>query len=56
MRTLLHSIEEIPERLRKICDNREDLFKKLDGYIGGRPINKILFVASGTSYNAAFTT
>lgn len=56
MRTLLESIKEIPERLEMICNNREDLHKKLEAYIENKEVSKIVIVASGTSYNAAFTT
>ncbi len=56
MRTLLKSIEEIPGKLKNVCDNREVIFDKLKAYVGERSIKKILIIASGTSYNAAFTT
>lgn len=56
MRTLLKSIEEIPEKLKNIGDNRDVIFDKLKAYVGGKKISRIMVVASGTSYNAAFTT
>lgn len=56
MKTLLNCIEEIPERLTDIYDGRENLFELLKGYIGNKKINKIVVVASGTSFNGAFTT
>jgi glucosamine 6-phosphate synthetase-like amidotransferase/phosphosugar isomerase protein len=56
MRTLLKSIEEIPEKLKNVCDNREENYDKLKAYVGEKKIGKILIIASGTSYNAAFTT
>ncbi len=56
MGTLLNSIEAIPEKLRKVCNNQEVLFDQLKAYIGEKDIRKILVVASGTSYNAAKTT
>lgn len=56
MRTLVKSIEEIPGKLKNICDNRQENYDKLKAYMGGKKISKIMVVASGTSYNAAFTT
>lgn len=56
MKTLFNCIEEIPEKLTAIHGNKEQLFKLLKGYIGNKNINKITVVASGTSFNAAFTT
>ncbi|BES66454.1 SIS domain-containing protein [Gottschalkiaceae bacterium SANA] len=56
MRTLLKSIEEIPEKLKNVCDNRQDIYDKLKAYVGEKKIGKILIVGSGTSYNAALTT
>ena len=56
MRTLLKSIEEIPEKLKNVCDNREENYEKLKTYVGEKKIGKILIIASGTSYNAALTT
>ena len=56
MKTLLNCIEEIPDKLRKVYFHKEDIYKNVKSYIGDRNIKKILIVASGTSYNAAFTT
>lgn len=56
MKTLFNCIEEIPEKLTAVHHNKEQLFKLLKEYIGNRNINKISVVASGTSFNAAFTT
>lgn len=56
MTTLFNCIEQIPEKLTAVHHNKEQLFKLLEEYIGNRNINKISVVASGTSFNAAFTT
>ncbi len=56
MGTLLNSIEVIPEKLKKLCENRESIMGKLSGYVEDKEINRIVVVASGTSYNAAYTT
>lgn len=56
MKTLFDCIEEIPEKLNNVYENKNHIFEDITSYIGDRRITKILIVASGTSYNAAFTT
>lgn len=56
MLTLMNCIEMIPNRLKKIVDSKDDLFVKVKNYCGDKKIQKLVFVASGTSLNAALTT
>lgn len=53
---MMDCIDRIPEKLRDIEKNREVVFLALKEYLGDKiSIKEIVFVASGTSYNGAFT-
>lgn len=56
MTTLMDCIERIPAKIQRILNCRDDLFLKVKDYCEGKKIEKIVLVASGSSYNAAFTT
>ncbi len=57
MMSMLDTIEQIPIKLTKILNNKNHIYEKTHTYLVTRPpIKKITFIASGTSYNAAFTT
>lgn len=56
MTTVLDCIERIPSKLKAIYDEQESRFQKLALYIKERNIEHVCFIASGTSYNSAFTT
>lgn len=54
---MLKTIERIPVQLNSILDNKDRIIKSTQDYLQGKQeIKKIVLVASGTSYNAAFTT
>lgn len=54
---MLETIERIPVQLNDILNNKDQIIKSTQDYLQGKQkIKKIVFVASGTSYNAAFTT
>ena len=55
MVTLLNCIERIPSLLLDIQENRDVRFAKLQELNQEKAFKKIVFVASGSSYNAAFT-
>lgn len=55
MSTVLDCIERIPRQLRKMFDQSEQRFTNLKEYINGKEIHKIIFIASGSSYNSANT-
>lgn len=50
---LIECIERIPNRLNYVDSNWDDLSDSLRNYIDQKEINEIVFVASGSSYNAA---
>src|SRR5690625_3197583 len=55
--SMMDTIEQIPIKLTNILNNKNHIYEKIDAYLKTRPpIKKIAFIASGTSYNAAFTT
>ncbi|MEG0520773.1 MAG: SIS domain-containing protein [Erysipelotrichaceae bacterium] len=54
--TLLNCIERIPSKLEEIWENKEERFEKLRIYLENETIEEVVFIASGTSYNSAFTT
>lgn len=54
MTTLLNCIERIPSLLTKIVDQRASRFQELGAYVP-KECRDLVFVASGTSYNSAFT-
>ena len=55
--SMLNTIERNPKQLNKILINKDLINKKLQDYLKAHSnIKKIVFIASGTSYNAAFTT
>lgn len=56
MTTVLDCIERIPSKLIAIQEQRSKRFDKLHTYLACRDIDKVIFIASGTSYNSAFTT
>lgn len=56
MTTVLDCIERIPTTLLAMVAQREERFAKLSSYIKHYPIDEIIFIASGSSYNGAFTT
>lgn len=51
--TVLNCIERIPSILTSIQDNRADNFLTLKKYISNEEISRVVFVGSGSSYNAA---
>ncbi len=56
MTTLMDCIEDIPCKLEEIANNRHIRFSNLLKYLEGKDeIDEIVLVASGTSYNSAFT-
>lgn len=55
MTTVLNCIERIPERLQDIKDHHILRMAELKDYIKNKKIKEVIFVASGSSYNAAFT-
>ncbi|MFM1654969.1 SIS domain-containing protein [Brevibacillus sp. B_LB10_24] len=57
MSSMLDTIERIPVQLTKILHRKDSLHGQLQAYLKAHSgIKKIVFVASGTSFNAAFTT
>lgn len=56
MTTVLNCIERIPEKLNNVLKQRKERFCDLSSYIEKRKVDKVIFIASGTSYNGAFTT
>lgn len=54
--SVLDCIERIPSVLLSIQKNRKDNFERLKEYLKGEKITHIVFVGSGSSYNAAYTT
>jgi glucosamine 6-phosphate synthetase-like amidotransferase/phosphosugar isomerase protein len=55
--SMMDTIEQIPIKLTQIHDNKDYLYESIHTYLQAHPvIKKITFIASGTSYNAAFTT
>ncbi|MBS4206566.1 SIS domain-containing protein [Bacillus sp. FJAT-50079] len=54
---MINTIERIPVQLNKILNNKVVIEKNLLDYLkADSKVKKIVFIASGTSYNAAFTT
>lgn len=56
MTTVLDCIARIPEKLFVINECREERMQAFMGYVQDRNIKHVIFIASGTSYNSAFTT
>lgn len=56
MTTVLDCIERIPDTICKMVEFREARFEKLISYIKHFQIDEVVFIASGSSYNGAFTT
>lgn len=56
MTTVMDCIERIPTKLMKMLNERERRFNDLHLYLMNRNISKIIFVASGSSFNSANTT
>ncbi|MFB1050039.1 SIS domain-containing protein [Paraliobacillus sp. JSM ZJ581] len=55
--SMMDTIERIPVQLKKIISNKDMLESKLqDNLKADTTYKKIVIIASGTSYNAAFTT
>lgn len=55
--SMMDTIEQIPIKLSKILNNKNHIYEKIHTYLQAHPpVKKITFIASGTSYNAAFTT
>lgn len=54
MSTVLTCIERIPEKLKELADCRDGRFGTLCGKTADRNIQSLVFIASGSSYNAAF--
>ena len=52
MSTLLNCIESIPNYIDTLLENHEQNFKDFEEYVGSKKIKKIVFVASGSSYNS----
>lgn len=51
--TVLNCIETIPSILTSILDHREDNFSALNQYLADKKVSRVVFVGSGSSYNAA---
>lgn len=56
MTTVLDCIERIPHKLTSLLCNRESRMYELQQYIQNQKITNIVFIASGSSYNAAMTS
>lgn len=56
MTTVMDCIERIPEKLQILKDAGIQRFAELMTYCENKSIKEVVFVASGTSYNSAFTT
>lgn len=56
MTTVLDCIERIPSKLTEMRNTRGFRFQELKEYIKAEPIKEVVFIASGSSYNSAFTT
>lgn len=56
MTTVLDCIERIPEKLTVMSQNREIRFAAFKQYVQDAQIKEVVFIASGSSYNSAFTT
>ncbi len=55
--SMIEVINRIPTQLQKIGQNKEGLKLKLKEFLkADSEIRRIVIIASGTSYNAAFTT
>ncbi len=50
--TVLDCIERIPFVLERIAHRREETFASLKAYLGERDVHRVVFVGSGSSYNA----
>ena len=55
MTTVFDCIERIPSKLTGMLENRESRFTNLKTYLDGQVIKKVIFIASGSSYNSANT-
>ena len=55
MTTVLDCIERIPQCLQTMLDHYDERMAGLKQYGEGKQIKEVIFVASGSSYNAAFT-
>lgn len=54
--SVMNCIQRIPRLLKEIQDERLVRFEKLNSYLVQKgSVNEVVFVASGTSYNGAFT-
>lgn len=56
MTTVLDCIERIPSKLNEMRQAKETRFQGLKEYIKDASIKEVVFIASGSSYNSAFTT
>ena len=56
MKTVMNCIDRINNKLLYIIDNYEIRFKNLKLYLKEEKIEKIIFIASGSSYNSANAT
>lgn len=56
MTTILDCIERIPNKLTTMLCRREKRMQEFQQYIQDQNITEIIFIASGSSYNAAMTT
>lgn len=56
MTTVLDCIERIPNKLNEMRQAKETRFQGLKEYIKDASIKEVVFIASGSSYNSAFTT
>lgn len=54
MSTVLNCIERIPGKLAELAGQADERFAGLGEMVKGRSIHSLYFVASGSSYNAAF--
>ncbi|WP_339226814.1 SIS domain-containing protein [Oceanobacillus sp. FSL K6-2867] len=55
--SLMDTIERIPFQLKKIVENQDNISNNLESILEAhKKLKRIVLVASGTSYNAAFTT
>lgn len=55
MTTVLDCIMRIPEKLSLMQEQGEERFAAFSAYVKGKQFKELVFIASGSSYNSAFT-
>ncbi len=56
MTTVMDCIERIPVKLTEMLKNRKGRFSDLRSYLVEKKVSKVIFIASGSSFNSANTT